>query len=88
VKISELLNGQIVRARLGRFGRNGIDWSTWQNLELYVERYKNKVVGLTVRKGSYDEEVHETWAEYRPSDWDGDTFSAEDYFMQVEGLES
>lgn len=87
MKISELQDGQIVTLRTGRAGRHAVEWGMWRPATLYIQRNKKgEVVVIAIKS--------EGWAEYSPRDWnppfDGNphgTFVAEDYYMEIEGVE-
>jgi hypothetical protein len=82
MRISDLQDNQVVRARWGRAGRTAPDFGPWRDAPLYVQR-DNKgnvvVVALRLPPG-------EDWAEYNPRDFQGGLFVAEDYYLEIEGL--
>ena len=88
MKISELQDGQIVTLRTGRAGRHAVEWGMWRPATLYIQRNKKGEVVIIAIKS-------ENWAEYSPkhdynppfgNDPNG-TFTAEDWYMQIEGVE-
>jgi hypothetical protein len=81
MKISELQNEQVVNTRIGRAGRNGVRWQKWEQKPLFVQRNKKGKVVIVSLMNSF-------WAEYCPEfDYSNGTFIAEDYYMQIEGLD-
>ncbi len=87
MKIADLKDGQVVRARVGRAGRESVEWQEWKDYFLYVQRNKKgEIVIITLHRSG--------WAEYSPDDYEPPTgyhpygvFLAEDYYMEIEGLE-
>lgn len=89
---ADLQHGQLVRCRLGRHGREAIDWHPWREGRLYLQRRTvlprgahrrglklNDILTLTIEGCS--------WAEYSQQDYvGGGVFNAEDYNLQIEGL--
>jgi hypothetical protein len=86
VKLNDLQDGQVVRARWGRAGTEAPAWGIWQNVELFVQRYQDRVAIIGLKNVA--------WAEYGTRDLcrpdvssTNAHFLVEDYFLEVEGLE-
>lgn len=89
--LSKLQDGQVVEFRLGKAGDSDVKWRQWQKGPFHVQRRTAKAPGgyrgpaanvgditcLTPKSVS--------WAEYLQNDYDPvhDTFTAEDYYMQI-----
>jgi hypothetical protein len=85
MRVDDLQDGQVVRARWGRAGRAAPNWGPWQDVALYVQRHMGKVVCVTLRDIS--------WAEgdardlVGPDEWQKNAyFVVEDYYLEIEGL--
>lgn len=85
MKIGELQDGQVVRARWGRAGEEDVNWGPWKDVPLYIQRHKDRVTCIALKDIN--------WAEYGPDDFNPDyanpkfgVFLAEDYYLQIEGL--
>ena len=82
MKISELQDGQVVRSRVGKHGDHAPDWQEWGDHTLYVQRTKTgEICTITLRDIN--------WAEFDPrtGDFYDGLFSAEEYLLEIEGLE-
>jgi hypothetical protein len=98
VKINDLQDGQIVRARWGRAGSEEPDFGPWQDVALSVQRLPmtpassrprldgmkpGDVIIVTLRDTN--------WADGHPRDFamapGGGIFTVEDYQLQIQGLE-
>lgn len=86
MRLSDLTNGQVVRYRLGRAGQTCVQWGGWQNGSIYVARrekaFRNHPTGEIVTLTPNDQ----GWAEYSERDFFNGCFTAEDYYMEIEGL--
>jgi hypothetical protein len=98
MNVSDLKDGQVVRARWGRAGKEDVDWGSWRDVELYVQMFVNKktkepeICAVALRNW--------TWAEYGPRDFieakdayqngvrgaPNGVFLVEDYYLEIEGL--
>lgn len=78
MKIAELQDGQVVRARWGRAGDEDVNWGEWTDAKLTVQRHKERVCLITLKGVN--------WAEYGPEDFNNGVFLAEDYYLQIGGL--
>jgi hypothetical protein len=81
MEIKDLQNGQVVRARKGRPGRENVCWEPWHDVQLYVQRTSGgEICVITFADGS--------WAEYDPQDFDPTygIFLVEDYYLEIQGL--
>ncbi len=87
MKIADLQNGQVVRARMGMAGRDHVEWQEWGDYVLYVQRFKGRIVIVSLKDTG--------WAEYSPPmDYQPPNgyhpygvFTAEEWYMEIEGLE-
>lgn len=86
MKVDELQDGQVVRARWGRAGRNDVVWGPWRDTPLAVQQHQNRVVLVTLKGRN--------WAEATPDDLCAPRgaqknayFLVEDYYLEIEGLE-
>ena len=86
MKISDLKDGRIVRARWGRAGELG----PWKDVPLYIQLdHKGNVCLIALRLPD-----GEDWAEYSPRDFYSPSsvhvgqglFIAEDYYLEIDGL--
>jgi len=85
VKVTDLQDGQVVRARWGRAGREGPDWGPWQDVPLYVQRHMGKVVCVTLQDIAWaegDERDLSPPAEGEKNAY----FVVEDYYLEIDGL--
>lgn len=80
MKIEDLNNGDILRARFARYrdGTNGPEWSFWQRTKFYIQRHHGKITIIAPQKTG--------WAEYQPRDFDNGVFECEGFYMEIEGL--
>ena len=86
MKLNDLKDGQTVRYRIGRAETDDVNWQEWTSGVLYLVRrakafrhYRaGEIVTLTVRDIG--------WAEYGEKDFFDGTFTAEDYYLQIDGL--
>ena len=80
MQIQDLRNGQAVRARWGRAGEEDVNWGPWQDVTLFVQRHKDRIVAISL--------VDVPWAEYGPGDFNRNysVFLVEDYYLEIEGL--
>lgn len=85
MKIGDLQDGQVVRARWGRAGEEAPNWGPWKDVRLTVQRHKGKVVLVTLKDFP--------WAEGTERDLAGPDagqknayFVVEDYYLEIEGL--
>ena len=76
MNVQKLEHGQRVTARCGKAGERGIVWGPWKTMTLHVQHDKKGNVSIVALEGV-------DWAEYAPSDFNGEMFVAEDYYMQV-----
>jgi hypothetical protein len=83
-ELKNLQDGDIVRARWGRSGREKVNWGRWQPVTLYIEKYKGEIVTLALKD--------KNWAEYDPRN-SLDTYHigsgvyqlvAEDYYLEID----
>ena len=81
MKIAELVNGQVVRSRVGRYSDWNSEpiWQPWGDFVLFVQ--KNKKNEITIISIGADD------CEYSPSDFDHGVFECEGYYLEIEGLE-
>lgn len=87
MKLDELQNRQLVRARWGRAGTTGPRWSLWRPVQLTVQRHDNGHITLVALQSA-------NWTEYTPYDIFAPTegqknayLLVEDYYLEIEGLE-
>jgi len=78
MRMNDLQDGQIVKARWGRAGREAPEFGPWQDISLSVHKRCGRTVILTIRGVE--------WAEYVPDDFDGGVFVCEDYYLEIKGL--
>jgi hypothetical protein len=75
----KLENGHKIKGKLGFYveHKSEPDWIYEGEIELYVERYKGKIVTITPK--------NEAWAEYVLDDYSEEDkcFEAEGYYMKV-----
>jgi|WetSurSiteA1Bulk_404760.scaffolds.fasta_scaffold00108_9 hypothetical protein len=83
MKFEDLQDGDVVKARWGRAGRERVNWSKWQDTPLYIEKYKGEIVTLALRN-------KDNWAEYSPRHQKESTepgkpilLIAEDYYLEI-----
>lgn len=101
MKISELQHGQVVTYRLGRGGRTGVDWEPWQEGPLHVVRRQKDIkhgktfyragdiMGICPQNGATAEFREEIGGYSRPDEHHPfGVFVAEDYYMEIEGLQA
>lgn len=78
-KINSLENNQVVIGRLGKHGRDQIEWGCWKKIPLYVQKYKGRVVCLTP--------TSDAWAEFGMCDMqeseNGIFMDAEEYCLEI-----
>lgn len=87
MQLADLHDNQTVTYRLGRAGLSRVEWQPWTVGTLYVVRRsvafrhhpKNEIITLTVRGAG--------WAEYGERDFFEGVFMAEDYYLEIKGLE-
>ena len=96
MKLRELQNGQLVTFRLGFAGPTGAHWRAWQTGPLYIQR---RAIDLPKAMRKYNgwqagtililTPMHEhNTAEFSEQEFDGqDTFTCEEHFIQIQGLE-
>jgi hypothetical protein len=83
MKVDELQDGGVVKARWGRAGREGPNWCAWQHVELRVQRNGRGKVVLIGLKGGRD------WADYDPRhdlEKSSGLLINEDYYLEIDGL--
>jgi hypothetical protein len=80
MRIQDLQDGQLVRARWGRAGEEDVDWGPWKDVHLRVQRHRDRIVGISL--------VGVGWAEYGPGDFDkrSGVFLVEDYYLEIAGV--
>ena len=83
MKLSDLRTGQTVKARWGRAGREDVAWGPWRTVTLHVQHDRKGRLALLALKDV-------CWAEYGPQDFSTTSklFLVEDYYLQIEGVES
>lgn len=103
MKLDDLTNGQVVRYRIGRAGRNDVEWGPWKTGPLYVGR-RDKDLPKKFRGRGYGYGYGDGWkagailtlttmndncAEFGQNDWQRSSkvFNAEDWYLEIEGLE-
>ncbi len=82
-QIHDAGDGCVVTARVGRAGRDAVEWTQWQKFTLYVQKDPiGMVCGIGIRNFG--------WADYDPRGLDatvGDNgvleLLAEDYYMEI-----
>jgi len=85
MRVDDLQDGQVVRARWGRAGEEGPAWSPWQDARLSVQRHKSKVVCVTLKDHAWAEAGPDDLA--GPDEWQKNAyFVVEDYYLEIEGL--
>ena len=85
MKVEDLQDNQVVRARWGRAGAEAPAWGPWQDARLYVQRHKGKVVLVTLKDHSWAEGGPRDLA--GPDEWQKNAyFVVEDYYLEIEGL--
>lgn len=99
MKLAELQHGQVVKYRVGRAGRTAPDWSEWRTSPIFLRRREKEYRrGKTVYPvGQILELVIENepnwatycWTSFCPPSQPGSNaiFLAEDYYLEIEGLE-
>lgn len=82
MKVDELQDGQTVRARWGRAGKEGPDWNDWQEVDLRIQRNGKGAVVLIDLRGGRD------WAAYDPRhDLERSGLLVnEDFYLEIDGL--
>ena len=74
-------DGHVAEYRIGRAGRNAVEWEAWKRGPFYVQKHQDVVVCLTPR----DEQT----AEYNPrnaicGEKNGNiTLNIEDYYLEI-----
>lgn len=100
MKLANLHTNQIVCLRLGRYvGGDAIEpaWGPWHDEAIYVARRLTPLPKSVLRRNPRAPNVGDIltlapkdtpWAEYVQEDYhpDTNTWCAEDYYMQIEGL--
>lgn len=91
IDLSKLQDGQVVEFRLGKAGDSDVKWRPWQTGPLHVQRRTAKAPsgyrGPAANVGDITCLTPKgvNWAEYLQNDYNPtyDTFTAEDYYMQI-----
>lgn len=95
MQLSDLQNDMTVTFRLGRAGREDVDWEDWQEGKIYVRRRApNEVLPKRQQSGSWGKGGEiitivphvEVSAEYDERDFSNGVFNCEDWYFEIKGL--
>jgi hypothetical protein len=95
MNLSDLNSNNEVRYRTGMAGQNDVDWNQWKQGRLFIERRETDLPGNLRKRCRYWKKgdiVSLTpegmgWATYTQGDYcDNGVFSAEEYYLEIEGL--
>ena len=95
--LADLKEGQTVRCRHGRAGESRVNWCPWHDAKILYLRRREVDLPARLRKRAWRGEawkagaiitlVVEGWsAEYSQADFFDGTFTAEDWYLEIEGL--
>ena len=86
MRISELNDNDIVRARCGRAGRIAVKWDDWGDETIYIQKHNGEIIILTLRSRVWAEVGQDDLNSIDFDDTLGGIIVVEDWYLQIEGL--